>query len=156
VLILWLTAATGSAHYFFFFRRAAKSEPSSLPSLSTSSFFCLDDIPFGAAFLAAFLAVFFLPMHPHVAHILFTRFLWFGDFLFSRACGYAVRNLFATLSFHAYLDVTIPARVRIFCHYFLPFLADFLTLLGSLPLGVLSSHSLAISGCLAYMNLRWD
>jgi len=117
MLVFWLTAATGGAHYFFFFRRAAKSEPSSLPSLSISSFFCLDDIPFGAAFLATFLAAFFFPIHPHVAHILLARFLWFGDFLFARTCGDAVRNLLATLSFHAYLDISVPARVSIFSHY---------------------------------------
>jgi hypothetical protein len=116
VLIFWLTAAAGSTHYFFFFRRAAKSEPSSLPSLSTSSFFCFGDMPFGAAFLATFLAAFFFPIHPHVAHILLARFLWFGDLLFARTCRNAVRNFLATFVFHTYLDVSIPARVSIFSH----------------------------------------
>jgi len=134
MLIFWLHAATGSAHYFFF-RRAAKSELSILPSLSASSLPCL---PFNGFFFAlqslqvphvqalplAFDfgplpkpgSPFFLP-HPHAAHILLTRFRWFRDLLFSRACGNAVRNLFATLHFHAYLYVAIPTRVSIFSHY---------------------------------------
>jgi len=75
MLVFWLTAATGGAHYFFFFRRAAKSEPSSLPSLSTSSFFCFGDMPFGAAFFAVFLQAplqfGFEQPHPHDLHIIF-------------------------------------------------------------------------------------
>jgi hypothetical protein len=68
MLILRHSAATGSAHYFFFFRRAAKSDPSSLPSLSASSFFCLGDI-FFADFFAVFLQVPLHPGFPHFLHI---------------------------------------------------------------------------------------
>jgi len=104
MLILWLHAATGRAHYFFFFfLRAAKSEPSSLPSLSVSSFFCFGDIFFPLHALhvpqvQAFFdfdfgplpkpgSPFFLP-HPHAAHIyLLAFFLGLETFFFPEPAG---------------------------------------------------------------------
>jgi len=76
MLIFWLHAATGGAHYFFFFLKAARSDPSILPSPSASSLLCL---PFKAVFLPDFLAVFlqaplhpgFEQPHPHDLHIIF-------------------------------------------------------------------------------------
>ena len=113
MLIFWLHAATSSTHYFFFFfRRAAKSEPSSLPSLSASSLLCFGDIFFALFFDLQSLQVpqvqalplafdfdfgplpkpgspFFLP-HPHAAHIyLLTFFLvvGFATFFFPEPSG---------------------------------------------------------------------
>jgi len=60
-----------------------------------------------------------LPLNNRIHNLctlFFTRFRWFRDLLFSRACRDAVRNFFAALHFHAYLYVAIPTRVCIFSH----------------------------------------
>lgn len=69
MLILRHSAATGSAHYFFFFRREAKSDPSNLPFLLVSSFFCFEDSPLPLLLQAPLQPGFEQP-HPHDLHII--------------------------------------------------------------------------------------
>jgi len=108
------TATTGSAHYFFFFRRAAKSEPSSLPSLSTSSFFCFGDIFFAADFLAVFLS-WFISSSPYMLY----RYRRYTSSLSSLTLG-PCQNLARPFSYHIHMLRTLFFTFRM-GFIFMPF-----------------------------------
>jgi len=56
----------------------------------------------------------------HMIYTLFLTFLRFSNFVFSLTFRYTVWHLFPAFILHTYLNVSVPARVRIFSHYLPP------------------------------------
>jgi len=127
----------------------------------------------GAAFFAAnflfaactvFIPCLFLGcIQPQVAHTTSSSFVGTQSqsLLACHLClhqvSFALGTSFLQFSCKHPCNLALNSRIHMICTYYLPafVLVVFFTFLGSFfPLGVLSSHSLAISGCLEYINLR--
>lgn len=118
MLVLWLATAARCAHYFLFFlRKAAKSAASIFIGFPPfpAIFFCLGD-----SFLETVLLGVFLPIHPHVAHILLLTLLCFAR-LASTASTYFSFSL--SLAFSKARCSFFLTTTACYAHYFFFFLA---------------------------------